>query len=183
MRALGPGSLTSLLKILIDVTVVVLWGLLVLASLVTLALMAAGLFRLTGIGPEMPDAFLRFLQLDIVIALPLGVAAILAMLFIADRLRRILVTLIEGDPFVPENAGHLRAIAIAIAVYQIIRYGAHGIIALMFTVFGRPVESGVSIQPQFGLNIGAWIAVIALLVLAEVFREGTRLRDEQKLTI
>lgn len=183
MRALGPGSLTSLLKILIDVTVVVLWGLLVLASLVTLALMAAGLFRVTGIGPEMPDAFLRFLQLDIVIALPLGVAAILAMLFIADRLRRILVTLIEGDPFVPENAGHLRAIAIAIAVYQIIRYGAHGIIALMFTVFGRPVESGVSIQPQFGLNIGAWIAVIALLVLAEVFREGTRLRDEQKLTI
>ncbi|MGP1276481.1 MAG: DUF2975 domain-containing protein [Caulobacterales bacterium] len=171
------------MKILIDVTVVVLWGLLVLASLVTLALMAAGLFRVTGIGPEMPDAFLRFLQLDIVIALPLGVAAILAMLFIADRLRRILVTLIEGDPFVPENAGHLRAIAIAIAVYQIIRYGAHGIIALMFTVFGRPVESGVSIQPQFGLNIGAWIAVIALLVLAEVFREGTRLRDEQKLTI
>lgn len=183
MRALGPGSLTSLLKILIDVTIVVLWGLLVLASLVTLALMAAGLFRVTGMGPELPEAFVRFLQLDIVIALPLGVAAILAMLFIADRLRRILITLIEGDPFVPENAGHLRAIAIAIAVYQIIRYGAHGIIALMFTVFGRPVESGVSIQPQFGLNIGAWIAVIALLVLSEVFREGTRLRDEQKLTI
>ncbi|KPP82042.1 MAG: hypothetical protein HLUCCA04_04770 [Oceanicaulis sp. HLUCCA04] len=183
MRALSPGFLTSLLKIVLDVAIVVLWGLLVLASLVTLSMMAVGLFRVLGMGPELPEAFLRFLQLDIVIALPLGVAAIIAMLFIAGRLRAILVTLIQGDPFVPENADHLRAIALAIAVYQIIRYGAHGMIALMFTLFGRPVESGVSIQPEFGLNIGAWIAVIALLVLSEVFREGTRLRDEQKLTI
>ncbi|MFC4725955.1 DUF2975 domain-containing protein [Glycocaulis abyssi] len=183
MRALSPGFLTSLLKIFLDVAIIVLWGLLVLASLVTLSLMVFGVFSVTGMGPDLPDAFVRFLQLDIVIALPLGVAAIIAILFITDRLRRIVVTLIEGDPFVPENAGHLRAIAIAIAIYQIIRYGAHGIIALIFTVFGRPVESGVSVQPEFGLNIGAWIAVIALLVLSEVFREGTRLRDEQKLTI
>ncbi|AZU02671.1 hypothetical protein X907_0121 [Glycocaulis alkaliphilus] len=186
MRALSPGFLTSLLKIFLDVAIIVLWGLLVLASLVTLSLMAFGIFSLTGMGPDLPDAFVRFLQLDIVIALPLGVAAIIAILFITDRLRRIVITLVQGDPFVPENAGHLRAIALAIAIYQIIRYGAHGIIALIFTVFGRPVESGVSVQPEFGLNalnIGAWIAVIALLVLSEVFREGTRLRDEQKLTI
>lgn len=183
MRTLGPGSLTSLLKLFLDIAIIVLWGLLVLASLVTLAMMFAGIYSVTGMGPALPEALVRFLQLDIVIALPLGVAAIVAILFISDRLRRILVTLINGDPFVPENAGHLRAIAIAIAVYQIIRYGAHGVIALVFTVFGRPVESGVSIEPQFGLNLGAWVAVIALLVLAEVFREGTRLRDEQKFTI
>ncbi len=183
MRTLGPGSLTSLLKLFLDIAIIVLWGLLVLASLVTLAMMFAGIYSIIGMAPALPESLLRFLQLDIVIALPLGVAAIVAILFISDRLRRILITLINGDPFVPENAGHLRAIAIAIAVYQIIRYGAHGIIALIFTVFGRPVESGVSVEPQFGLNLGAWAAVIALLVLAEVFREGTRLRDEQKFTI
>ena len=74
MRALSPGFLTSLLKIVLDVAIVVLWGLLVLASLVTLSMMAVGLFRVLGMGPELPEAFLRFLQLDIVIALPLGVA-------------------------------------------------------------------------------------------------------------
>jgi hypothetical protein len=113
----------------------------------------------------------------------MAMAAFVAVTFIVDRLRRIMATLIAGDPFVPRNAGHLRAIAIAIIVYQLIRYGVNGVVALIFTVFGRPVETGVSIQPEFALNVGAWIAVLALFVLSEVFREGARLRDEQKLTI
>jgi len=37
--------------------------------------------------------------------------------------------------------------------------------------------------PEFSLNLGAWFAVLAFFVLAEIFREGARLRDEQKYTI
>jgi hypothetical protein len=183
MRTLGPGSLASLLKILLDIAIVIMWGILGLTSLIMVLAMVAGLFRLTGLGPELPEPILQFLQLDLAVALPMAMAAFVAVTFIVDRLRRIMATLIAGDPFVPRNAGHLRAIAIAIIVYQLIRYGVNGVVALIFTVFGRPVETGVSIQPEFALNVGAWIAVLALFVLSEVFREGARLRDEQKLTI
>lgn len=183
MRTLGPGSLASLLKLLLDGLIVLLWALLAAASAIIVLMMFAGLSRLTGFGPDLPGPVLQFLQLNVVVSLPLGLAAIIAVTFVVDRLRRIFATLIAGDPFVPQNAGHLRAIAIAIVVYQLFRYAAHGMIALVFTVFGRPVESGVSLQTDFALNLGAWVAVLALLVLSEVFREGARLRDEHKLTI
>ena len=92
-------------------------------------------------------------------------------------------TLIAGDPFVPENAGHLRIIAVAIGLYQLVAYAAQGLLAMAFTMFGQPVEGGVELSVEFDLNLGAWFAVVALLVLSEVFREGARMRQEQKLTI
>ena len=58
-----------------------------------------------------------------------------------------------------------------------------GVISLVFTLSGRPVEGGGRLVPEFSLNPGAWFAVLAFFVLAEVFREGARLRDEQKYTI
>ncbi|PWE18394.1 DUF2975 domain-containing protein [Marinicauda salina] len=183
MRTLGPGSLASILKLLLDILIYGLWALLGLTSLIMILMMFAGLYRLTGIGPELPGALLQFLKMDVALALPLAIAAIIALTFIVDRLRRIFATLIAGDPFVPENAGHLRAIAIAIAIYQLIRYAAQGVIALVFTFFGRSVEGGASLEPGFTLNLGAWFAVLTLFVLSEVFREGARLREEQKLTI
>ena len=146
-------------------------------------IMVAGVYRTFGIGPELPRPLLEFLQLSVVLALPMAITAIVVFTFVVDRLRRINRTLVEGDPFVPENAGHLRSIAIAIGIYQLIRYGAHGAISLAYSLFGRPVETGINLEPHFTLNLGAWFAVIALLVLSEVFREGARLRHEQQFTI
>lgn len=183
MRTLGQGSLASVLKFLLDALYIGLWVLLALTSLVMVLMMGAALFRFTGIGPDLPPALIQFLHLDVVLALPLAIAAIIALTFITERLRRIFATLIAGDPFVPENAGHLRSIAVAIAVFQIIRYAAQGSIALLFTLAGRPVEGGTVLAPSFNLNVGAWFAVLALFVLSEVFREGAKLRQDQKLTI
>lgn len=183
LKTLGPGSLASILKRLLDILYYVLWAALGLASLVTLLIFAAGIYGLTGIGPSLPAELRELLQMGVVIALPFAIFGLVAITFIVHRLRRVAETLVEGDPFVPENAGHLRAIAIAIAVYQLISYAAHGVLGLILTLFGRPVERGVSLQPEFSVNLGAWFAVLALLVLSEVFREGARLREEQKLTI
>ena len=36
---------------------------------------------------------------------------------------------------------------------------------------------------EFEVNLAVWFAVLVIIVLAEVFREGARLRQEQKLTI
>ncbi|XBQ16789.1 MAG: DUF2975 domain-containing protein [Oceanicaulis sp.] len=183
MRTLGPGSLASILKLLLDVAFYVLWAVLGLASLIVVLIVFGGLYRLAGFGSALPRGLEQFLEMEMVLAFPMAIVALAALIFIIDRLRRIFKTLINGDPFVPENAIHLRAIAIGIGVYQILNYASHGVLSLVFTLSGRPVESGARVVSEFNLNLGAWFAVLAFFVLAEVFREGARLRDEQKLTI
>jgi hypothetical protein len=37
--------------------------------------------------------------------------------------------------------------------------------------------------PRMSTQFILWISVAALFVLSQVFREGTRLRDEEKMTI
>ncbi|MCC5997023.1 MAG: DUF2975 domain-containing protein [Oceanicaulis sp.] len=184
MRTLGAGSLASVLKLLLDIAYFVLLAVLGLASLIIVLIVFSGVYGLIGFGPELPGPLRQLLARDFVLALPMAIAAWAALTFIIHRLRLIFATLITGDPFVPENARHLRAIAIGIAVYQLLHYAAHGVLALVITLLGRaPVESGARIIPDFSLNLAAWFSVLAILVLAEVFREGARLRDEQKLTI
>ena len=96
-----------------------------------------------------------------------------AVIFVCLELRKILATLTAGDPFVPENAVRLTRIAIAIAVTQLLRYAIAIVVGL--------VVDGTRIQLSFDLI--AWASVAALFILSQVFREGTRLRDEEKMTI
>ena len=98
-----------------------------------------------------------------------AVVVVAAVVFVCLELRKILATLSAGDPFVPDNAGRLTRIAVT----QLMRYA----IAL---VIGLTAE-GAKIQLSFDLI--AWASVAALFILSQVFREGTRLRDEEKMTI
>jgi hypothetical protein len=106
-----------------------------------------------------------------------GLAVIVpGVIFICLQLRRILLTLIDGDPFVPENAGRLSRIGIAIAAMELLR--------LAVVVFVSAVPKLVGDEaPRLSTQFILWISVAALFVLSQVFREGTRLRDEEKMTI
>jgi len=98
---------------------------------------------------------------------------VVAVVFVSLELRKILATLAEGDPFVPENAARLTRIAIAIAITQLMRY----VIAIVMGLVVR----GASVE--LSVDLIAWASVAALFILSQVFREGTRLRDEEKMTI
>jgi hypothetical protein len=78
-----------------------------------------------------------------------------------------------GDPFHPDNVRRLRVIGLVLALLEIDRY-VFG--ALGRFVLHRTGETG-------GLNLTAWFAVLVIVVLAEVFREGARLRRDAELTI
>lgn len=97
-------------------------------------------------------------------------------IFICLQLRRILLTLTEGDPFVPENARRLSRIGIVIAAMELIRLAT---VLVVRTVPALVADTPPQLSTQFIL----WISVAALFVLSQVFREGTRLRDEEKMTI
>ncbi len=102
-----------------------------------------------------------------------GLVVVAAILFICRQLQQILATLAAGDPFVPENAARLSRIAIAIAATELARLGV--VLGVRALVPDASVDWSIDLAP--------WISVAALWILAQVFREGTRLRDEEKFTI
>jgi len=96
--------------------------------------------------------------------------------FICAQLERILTTLADGDPFLPENAPRLSRIAIAIGLIEAVRM-------VSLILLSQTVDLGAGYTANIGLNLTVWGAVIVLFILAQVFREGTRLREEEKMTI
>ncbi len=176
MRAIGPGSVSSILKTALDVVYFVLWVFVAVAA--ALAVVAAVTpssldFDRGELGDRLSDPNL----LTAVIAGGMALLFLLlgAFLVIVERLRRIFGTLTAGDPFQPENVKRLRVIGLALAGLELISYAVRLLVAWAIP---DAVER-VSVLP----NLTAWFAVLVVFVLAEVFREGARLRHENELTI
>ena len=175
MRALGPGSVSSILKTILDVVFIALWigvgglALLILAALLLLfnpdligriVLSSGGREAITNI----PAALMGFLASGIYAA---------GLLVIVARLRQIFATLMAGDPFHPDNVARLRVIGLMLAGLEVVRY-----LVWMTSAWLIPARTHVE-----HMNLTAWFSVLVVFVLAEVFREGARLRREAELTI
>ena len=176
MRALGPGSVSSLLKIALDVAYVLLWA---IACAVALLLIAAIFGALDDFSVTVDDAGgVRELPLNRSLLL-FGLAAASAyfggFVIILHRLRRIFRTLTMGDPFEPDNVRRLREIGLVLAVVT----GGSFLAQLTMS----RIAPGV-VTPQ-GLSdlLTPIFSILVVFVLAEVFREGARLRRESELTI
>ena len=103
-------------------------------------------------------------------ALILLLGLLVAML---HRLRRVTLTVRDGDPFNERNPRDLRVIALLLALGEIFTTVAF---------FAIP-ESFRGEKVVYDLDLTSWFAVLIVLVLAEVFREGARLRAEAELTV
>ena len=174
MRALGPGSVSSFLKIILDVVYVALW---ISLGAVALALLAALLF---SFNPDLFPAVMTVEAAQVASKGPVFAGMLLAfalsiggVLVIVDALRRIFVTLTAGDPFHPNNVRRLRLVGVMLAALEISRYVMWGLTPL--------VPEIKRAEPNF--NLTSWFSVLVVFVLAEVFREGARLRREAELTI
>jgi hypothetical protein len=172
MRALGPGSVSSLLKIILDVVFFALWAGLVLIGLVMLAAL------LLSFDPELLSSLAGQELSSRGPMLIGGLAALLVymagVLVIVERLRKIFATLTAGDPFHPDNVRRLRVIGLMLAGLELGRY--------LVWIAGASLLSDIDrVEPDFSLT--AWFSVLVVFVLAEVFREGARLRREAELTI
>lgn len=177
MRALGPGSVSSFLKVILDVFYFVLCAALVAAGVAMLAALLLS-FR--------PDWLASHIDVDSLnLSGPwLGPAAaglvLIAAIYmiggivIVGRLRNIFRTLIGGDPFHPDNARRLRIIGATLAILEILRY--------LLAAGSRFLFHG-AVRIGGGVSLTTWFAVLVIVVLAEVFREGARLRGEAELTI
>ena len=108
-------------------------------------------------------------------------------LIILKQLQNVCKTLAAGDPFVPENARRLRIIWIAVACGELLRQAGTFLFSYLSSkdvISYAPNGSGSgSNDVTIELRVYVWFLVLALIIFAEVFREGARLRQEQKFTV
>lgn len=118
----------------------------------------------------------------VVPALLTGGVAVAGSLVIVWRLRKLFESFTTGDPFRRENALHLRVIWITMVVIELSRYALMALTTLLVFRFRDPNVSSISLELN-GERLSTWGSILILIVLAEVFREGARLKEEQELTI
>lgn len=205
MKALGKGSIASVVEVGLAIAWVILWVTLALwaaAALgyaVFMGLVGAGVvdpaavaeaggrggvrIRISGVDSEALEA-LQWTDWHIIsLGLLIGGVTIVGSLVIVSRLRRLFDSFRSGEPFRRENAQHLRAIWITMVVIEVARYALLVAFGVLLTLFGAPESLGETSFSIDSDNFSTWMSILILIVLAEVFREGARLKEEQELTI
>jgi hypothetical protein len=92
------------------------------------------------------------------------------------RLRAIVGSVRQGDPFVASNAQRLQAIAWALLALQVISMLIGGIGDAISTP-----ENPVNFEA--GFSVSGWLAVFLTFILARIFAEGARMRDDLEGTV
>ena len=101
----------------------------------------------------------------------LGVVVILLNYVVLKRLLAIVETVRAGDPFVAANASRLQAIAWALVALQLVSLVIGAIVKAVSTP-AHPLDLDA------GFSINGWLAVLLTFLLARVFAEGTRMRED-----
>jgi hypothetical protein len=192
MRALGKGSIAEIIRVGLVISWAVLWvcAAALVAMGVAYALNATGIVNFSALfGPN------SHIQIDdsvvvsasapswpvVLPAFLIGAVVITGGLMIVWRLRKLFDSFCSGQPFAKENATHLRAIWITMIGIEVARYLLLGLTGFLLTNFGGPLAQHAEIKVS--VNLSTWASILILVVLAEVFREGARLKAEQELTI
>jgi len=179
MRAIGRGSISSFLKIAVDVVWVIacaVLGFIWIIAAISIYYMATGGEPFLGVERIAYDN-----PRDVAVLSLNGSLLCIGAMIVCAYLRGVFETLVEGDPFVPQNAHRFNAIAVVLALMEGASMFVTTLVRLLLGAFGLNGASELSLLPK--INWPVWFAVLTLLVLAQVFREGAAMREEQKMTI
>lgn len=117
------------------------------------------------------------------IASLVAVPFVVLIAYVLGQLRAIFGSLQTDAPFIAGTARRLRRVGAALLLYEGLR------VAITLTVIApaieslRPLAGGAVIQASAFPHLGLLFLAAAVLVLADVFRRGARLQDEQDLTV
>ena len=106
----------------------------------------------------------------------LGLAAIPLNHLVLMRLLAIIKTVRRGDPFVAVNASRLQAIAWVML--------ALNLLSIVIGAIAKAVSSPAHpLDIDAGFSINGWLAVLLTFLLARVFAEGARMREDLEGTV
>jgi hypothetical protein len=106
----------------------------------------------------------------------IGVCAVPVVHFVLTRLLTIVETVSVGNPFVVANAARLQGIAWAMLGLELMHF-AVGTIAAIVSTASAPLNI------SWGFSLTRLLAVLMLFVLARVFEQGARMREELEGTV
>jgi hypothetical protein len=166
-----PSSSTALpiARAVLRVLIVVnwLWALAILALLFVIP-NAKWIMSEFALSPS-PEADHVILGLRLIAGI--GLLTIPLNYLILKRLLAIIDTVRDGNPFVATNAARLKAIAWTLFTLQILGLVIESI-ARAIAVPGHPLHL------HQGLSVNGWLAVLLTFLLAQVFAEGARMRED-----
>jgi hypothetical protein len=102
-------------------------------------------------------------------------------LWVLGQLRALFRTLRDNQPFLPANAIRIRRIAWAVILGEIARSAI--VCFENYYAMTHFYADGLRFNARPDLNVFAIVNGLIVLVIAEVFRAGARLDEEQSLTI
>jgi hypothetical protein len=200
VKALGRGSIASFIKIALEIIWVLLW---IAAIAIGLGALAYGVTWLgVSLGWWPADIFGRGGEITVdggaveanarasfsldqpQLALPALVAAAVMVaggLLIVKQLRTLFANFTSGEPFRQENAHCLRVIWVTLLVVELSRMFLGVATGAVIAAVGLPADNTLRVDVR--IAVSTWVAIVILIVLAEVFREGARMKAEQDLTI
>ena len=106
----------------------------------------------------------------------IGIVGIPIAHVVFSRLLTIVESVRTGEPFTVDNAGRLRTIAWALLGLELLHVCVVAIAAAVSTK-----EAPLRMSGNF--HVSGWLAILLLFVLAQVFLEGTRMREDLEGTV
>lgn len=208
MKVLGHGSLSSAVLTLIKVS---WYGVAAILAITIVLVVASPFIDFSGGEVSVPASFTVDTRALPVVAPSLGIAAVglrkvrgelvfpppsrsslvapaaalvvglLFMLWVLSQLSAVFQSLRDGHPFVPQNAMRIRWIGYAVMLGEV----ARAVVTFATTRFvaGHFSAPGLRFDAMPDLSVMTLVHGLIILVIAEVFRAGTRLDEDQSLTI
>jgi hypothetical protein len=164
-----PGALTAS-RIALQILIVLNWiyGAVIIALLILSATLGWPNFA--------PSAENDRLILGMRAVALLGLGCVPLHYIVLRRLLDIVESVRARDPFVRANASRLQTIAWTLLGLQVV--------GLIVAAIAKGVSTSAHpFRVSAGFSTGGWLAVVLLFVLARVFAEGARMRDELEGTV
>ncbi|HEX8830820.1 MAG TPA: DUF2975 domain-containing protein [Longimicrobium sp.] len=159
----------KMLRMLITLNLAV--GFLILVLLAASLAAETWVMEALGVRPGRPGVMLGMRMIMV-----LGIASVPLTHVMLTRLREIVGTVGRGDPFVAVNAARLQTIAWAVLGLELMHL-AVGAVAAGVAAAGQPLDL------DWSFSFTRWLAVLLLFVLARVFEQGARMREELEATV
>ncbi len=130
---------------------------------------------------EYGEAIGAFPALTTAGVLALALATVALVFFFFGKLRAIIGTVGEGDPFVPENAERLSLMAWLLLAVQVLMIPIGGLALIVAKWADQLDHSNITVDA--GLDLEGILMVIVLFILARVFKHGADMRADLEGTV
>ncbi|MEP2493439.1 MAG: DUF2975 domain-containing protein [Parasphingorhabdus sp.] len=113
-----------------------------------------------------------------------AVVMLLLTLFSINRLRRIVDSVAEGNPFTRINGTRLRGMGVAVFAIQVVTFFGGVLATTILTTLGEvKPDRDFHMSIDGGISVTGILLVLLLIILARVFDRGADMQDELEGTI